>query len=152
MSTLNRPFSDYVEVTVTKIVAVAAQNTPGVLRGVQERPGGPEMLRLMLQSGLYYRKLFLNSKSAAYKWERLKIESGLWWRAYGSDCDGFYDFSYFIINSYFRTITILVQDMDKFHFNQSFDALGHPHFLCYMTFVFLLYIVILMLFMIFLIA
>jgi hypothetical protein len=36
-----------------------------------------KMLRLMLQSGLYYKKLFLNSKSAAYKQERLQIESGL---------------------------------------------------------------------------
>ena len=26
---------------------------------------------------------FLTSKSAAYKQERLQIESGLWWRAYG---------------------------------------------------------------------
>ena len=31
---------------------------------------------------LYYKKLFLNSKSAAYKQERLQIKSGLWWRAY----------------------------------------------------------------------
>mgnify|MGYP001448745966 FL=1 len=27
---------------------------------------------------------FLSSKSAAYKQERLQIESGLWWRAYGT--------------------------------------------------------------------
>ena len=28
---------------------------------------------------------FLSSKSVAYKRERLQIESGLWWRAYGSN-------------------------------------------------------------------
>ena len=41
------------------------------------------MLRFMLQSGLYYKKLFLNLKFVAYKWERLQIESGLWWSVYG---------------------------------------------------------------------
>ena len=44
-------------------------------------------LRLILQT-IYVLKTeilhFLSLKSAAYKWERLQIESGLWWRAYGS--------------------------------------------------------------------
>ena len=43
-------------------------------------------LRLILQT-IYVLKMeilhFLSSKSAAYKQERLQIESGLWWRAYG---------------------------------------------------------------------
>jgi len=43
-------------------------------------------LRLILQT-IYVLKVeilhFLSSKSAAYKRERLQIESGLWWRAYG---------------------------------------------------------------------
>ena len=43
-------------------------------------------LRLILQT-IYVLKMeilhFLSSKSAAYKRERLQIESGLWWRAYG---------------------------------------------------------------------
>ena len=43
-------------------------------------------LRLILQT-IYVLKLeilhFLSSKSAAFKQERLQIESGLWWRAYG---------------------------------------------------------------------
>ena len=69
-----------------------------------------------------------------------------------SHFDVFYDFSYSIINSYIRTITILVQDMEKFHSKQSFATLGGPHLLYYMTFVFQLYIVILMVFMIFLSA
>ena len=64
--------------------------------------------------------------------------------------DGFYDSSYCIINRYFRTITILVQDMEKVHFKQSFATLGHPHLLYYMTLEFQLYVVILMFFMIFL--
>ena len=38
----------------------------------------------MLQSGHYFLIFFKNSKSAAYKGERLQIESGLWWHAYGS--------------------------------------------------------------------
>ena len=44
-------------------------------------------LRLILQT-IYVLKMeilhFLSSKSAAYKRERLQIESCLWWRAYGS--------------------------------------------------------------------
>ena len=43
-------------------------------------------LRLILQT-IYVLKTeilhFLSLKSAAYKRERLQIESGLWWRAYG---------------------------------------------------------------------
>ena len=58
-----------------------------------------------------------------------------------SHFDGFYDFSYCIINSYFRTIAILVQDMEKFQQKQSFATLGHPHLLYYMTFEFQLYVV-----------
>ena len=46
-----------------------------------------------------------------------------------SNFDGFYDFSYCIINSYFRTITMLVQDMEKVQFKQSFATLGHTHLL-----------------------
>ena len=44
-------------------------------------------LRLILQT-IYVLKTeilhFLSIKSAAYKRERLQIESGLWWRAYGT--------------------------------------------------------------------
>ena len=44
-------------------------------------------LRLILQT-IYVLKTeilhFLSLKSAAYKWERPQIESGLWWRAYGN--------------------------------------------------------------------
>ena len=36
-----------------------------------------KMLQLMLQSGLYYKKLFENSKPVAYKQEQLQIKSGL---------------------------------------------------------------------------
>ena len=47
-------------------------------------------LRLILQT-IYVLKMeilhFLSSKSAAYKRERLQIESGLWWRAYGTYFD-----------------------------------------------------------------
>ena len=39
-------------------------------------------------------------------------------------------------NSYFRTITIILQDMEKFHFYQSFVTLGRPQLLYYMTSVF----------------
>jgi hypothetical protein len=43
-------------------------------------------LRLILQT-IYVLKTeilhLLSSKSAAYKQERIQIESGLWWRAYG---------------------------------------------------------------------
>ena len=57
-----------------------------------------------------------------------------------SDFDSFYAFSYYKVNSYFRTITILVQDNEKFHFNQSFATLGRPYLLYYMTFEFQPYI------------
>ena len=44
-------------------------------------------LRLILKT-IYVLKTeilhFLSLKSAAYKWERLQIKSGLWWRAYGN--------------------------------------------------------------------
>ena len=43
-------------------------------------------LRLMLQTSYVLKTeilQFLSLKSAAYKQERLQIESGLWWRAYG---------------------------------------------------------------------
>ena len=43
-----------------------------------------KMLLLMLQIGLYYKKHFYNSKSAAYKQEQLQIKSGLQWCAYGT--------------------------------------------------------------------
>ena len=40
----------------------------------------------------------------------------------------FYAFSYCKVNSYFRTITILVQDMENFHSKQIFCTLGHLYF------------------------
>ena len=50
-------------------------------------------LRLILQT-IYVLKMeilhFSSSKSAAYKQERLQIESGLWWRTYGN----FFQISY----------------------------------------------------------
>ena len=55
---------------------------------------------------------------------------------------GLYEFGYFRVNSYFCTITILVQDMEKFYFKKSFATLRRPHLLYYMTFVFQPYIVI----------
>ena len=52
-------------------------------------------------------------------------------------------------NSYFRTITIKLEDMEKFLFYQSFVTLGRSQLLNYMTFIFQLYIVIVRVFMIF---
>ena len=60
-------------------------------------------------------------------------------------------FTLFLItkkNGYFHTITILVQNIENFHFKLAF--LGRTHLLYYMTFVFQIYIVILLVFMIFL--
>ena len=42
---------------------------------------------------------------------------------------------------------MLVQDMEKFHFKQSFATLGHPQLFYYMTFKFQLYIAIRVVFM-----
>ena len=43
---------------------------------------GKNQLWFILQSGLYYKKLFWASKSAVHNQEQFQVKSGLWWRAY----------------------------------------------------------------------
>ena len=48
-----------------------------VFKSIKKWKKRENMLRLMLQSSLYYKKLFLNSNSVACKQEPFQIKSGL---------------------------------------------------------------------------